>query len=83
MACCSQLLASHAYGECTLHCQMGIQVERFAQRQLDLSNANSSCIQCGICVEVCPMDVLSVGTAGQTVELGGGILGIPRAPWER
>ena len=70
-------------GECTLHCQMGIQVERFAQRQIDLSNINSSCIQCGICIEVCPMDVLSVGTAGQTVELGGGILGIPRAPWER
>ena len=47
-------------GECTRHCQMGIQVQTFAQRRHDLDNSNSSCIQCGICVQVCPMDVLSV-----------------------
>jgi len=69
-------------GECTLHCQMGIQVERFAQRQLDLSNTNSACIQCGICVDVCPMDVLAVGTAGESVSIDGSVLSIPRAPWE-
>ena len=70
-------------GECTLHCQMGIQVEQFAQRQLDLSNSNSACIQCGICVDVCPMDVLSVGSVGEAVTLDDGILSLPRAPWER
>lgn len=46
--------------ECTRYCQMGIQVQKFAQMREDLANHNSACIQCGICVEVCPMDVLSV-----------------------
>ena len=69
-------------GECTYYCQMGIQVERFAQQQLDLSNSNSACIQCGVCVEVCPMDVLSVGKVGEPVQLSGSALSLPRAPWE-
>ena len=30
-----------------------------AKNQEPFSNENSSCIQCGICVTVCPMDVLS------------------------
>jgi NosR/NirI family nitrous oxide reductase transcriptional regulator len=46
--------------ECTRYCQMGIPVQKFAQMREDLANHNSACIQCGICVEVCPMDVLSV-----------------------
>jgi ferredoxin len=32
---------------------------RFALKQELLTNANSSCIGCGICVTVCPMSVLS------------------------
>jgi ferredoxin len=32
---------------------------QFALKQEQLNNANSSCIGCGICVTVCPMDVLS------------------------
>jgi ferredoxin len=32
---------------------------RFAMKQQELNNLNSSCIGCGICVTVCPMDVLS------------------------
>ena len=64
-------------GECTLHCQMGISVERFAQRQLDLSNVNTACIQCGICIEVCPMDVLSIGTTGEAVALDQSVMMIP------
>jgi polyferredoxin len=48
-------------GACTRYCQMGIEVQRFAEVQLPLDNTNSACIQCGICVEVCPMDVLSLG----------------------
>ena len=51
-------------GECTKHCQMGIQVQKFAQRRTDMDNSNSSCIQCGICVQVCPMEVLSIGERG-------------------
>lgn len=48
-------------GECTRFCQMGIDVQSFAQRATSFHNGNSSCIHCGICVQVCPMDVLSVG----------------------
>ena len=28
-------------------------------------NANSTCIQCGVCIDVCPMDVLSFDVADQ------------------
>jgi ferredoxin len=31
----------------------------FAKNQQTFDNANSSCIHCGICIDVCPMDVLS------------------------
>jgi thioredoxin reductase/polyferredoxin len=55
-----------ACGECTRHCQVGIDVMRFAMLQQELNNANSSCIGCGICVTVCPMDVLQFGkTSGK------------------
>ena len=47
-------------GECTRYCQMGIDVRAFAQREMPLSNVTTSCIFCGICVTVCPVDVLSV-----------------------
>ncbi len=51
-------------GECTKQCQMGIDVQKFAQRRVDMDNTNSACIQCGICVAVCPMEVLSIGERG-------------------
>jgi NosR/NirI family transcriptional regulator, nitrous oxide reductase regulator len=47
-------------GECTKYCQMGIDVRAFAQREQPLSNESTSCIFCGICVTVCPVDVLEV-----------------------
>jgi Pyruvate/2-oxoacid:ferredoxin oxidoreductase delta subunit len=47
-------------GECTRYCQMGIDVRAFAQRELPLSNRTTCCIFCGICVTVCPVDVLRV-----------------------
>jgi thioredoxin reductase/polyferredoxin len=47
-------------GECTRFCQMGIDVQAFAQRQTPLHNGNSACIQCGICIQVCPMSVLDL-----------------------
>jgi NosR/NirI family nitrous oxide reductase transcriptional regulator len=45
--------------ECTRNCQVGIDVMNYALRQEPITNANSSCIGCGICVTVCPMSVLS------------------------
>lgn len=49
-----------ACGTCTAACQMGIDVQGFAEKQVPLDNAHSACIQCGVCVEVCPMDTLSL-----------------------
>jgi thioredoxin reductase/polyferredoxin len=48
-----------ACGDCTRNCQVGIDVMQFALKQEELNNLNSSCIGCGICVTVCPMEVLS------------------------
>ncbi len=45
--------------ECSRYCEVGIDVMSFAKNQQSFSNENSSCIHCGICVTVCPMDVLS------------------------
>jgi len=47
--------------QCSKYCQVGIDVMDFAKRQEPLDNRNSSCIQCGICIDVCPVDVLSFG----------------------
>ena len=47
--------------ECSRNCQVGIDVMSFALKQQPLNNANSSCIGCGICVTVCPMDTLGFG----------------------
>ena len=49
--------------ECSRHCQVGIDVMSFALKQEPLNNENSSCIGCGICVSVCPMDTLSFGAS--------------------
>ncbi len=45
--------------ECSRNCQVGIDVMSYALKQQVLDNATSSCIGCGICVTVCPMDTLS------------------------
>lgn len=47
-------------GECTKACQMGIDVQGFAEQGQHLDNTNSACIQCGMCVQACPMSVLSL-----------------------
>jgi thioredoxin reductase/polyferredoxin len=49
--------------ECSRNCQVGIDVMSYALKQEVLDNATSSCIGCGICVSVCPMDTLGFGTA--------------------
>ncbi|MHC4269897.1 MAG: NAD(P)-binding domain-containing protein [Planctomycetota bacterium] len=48
--------------ECSRHCQVGIPVMQYAIKQEDFGNFNTSCIGCGICVTVCPMDTLSYGS---------------------
>jgi polyferredoxin len=52
--------------ECSKFCQVGVDVMAFAKNQQPFDNANSACIQCGICIDVCPMDVLSFDTYGST-----------------
>jgi ferredoxin len=49
----------HRLRQCSRYCQVGIDVMSFALKQEELNNRNSSCIGCGICVAVCPMDTLS------------------------
>jgi len=44
--------------QCSKYCQVGVDVMAFAKNQVTFDNTNSSCIHCGICVTVCPMDVL-------------------------
>ena len=56
--------------DCSRNCQVGIDVMRFALKQEEITNFNSSCIGCGICVTVCPMDVLSFAApAGNGIKL--------------
>jgi len=58
--------------ECSRNCLVGIDVMSFALKQQPIDNSNSSCIGCGICVSVCPMDVLSfspVAVKGQLVQI--------------
>ena len=57
--------------ECSRNCLVGIDVMNFALKQESITNANSSCIGCGICVTVCPMDVLSFGRGRPTSDLVG------------
>ena len=51
--------------ECSRNCQVGIDVMDYALKQEVLDNATSSCIGCGICVSVCPMDTLSFGETNE------------------
>ncbi len=51
--------------QCSKYCQVGVDVMAFAKNQQPFDNTNSACIQCGICIDVCPMDVLSFSTKDQ------------------
>lgn len=46
---------------CSKYCQTGIPVMEFAKAVEEFSNKNSSCIQCGICITVCPVRNLQHG----------------------
>ncbi|MFQ5709751.1 MAG: NAD(P)-binding domain-containing protein [bacterium] len=56
--------------ECSRNCQVGIDVMNYALKQEVLDNESSSCIGCGICVTVCPMDTLSFGKQAELVSAG-------------
>lgn len=45
--------------QCSIQCQVGVDVMAFAKNGQAFSNTETSCIHCGICITVCPMDVLS------------------------
>jgi len=57
--------------ECSKFCQVGVDVMSFAKNQQAFDNTNSGCIHCGICIDVCPMDVLSFDNNGKAVEAVG------------
>ncbi|HHM21876.1 MAG TPA: hypothetical protein ENJ20_07610, partial [Bacteroidetes bacterium] len=52
--------------QCSKYCQVGVDVMAFAKNQETFDNTNSSCIHCGICITVCPMDVLQFETKQHT-----------------
>jgi len=58
--------------ECSRNCLVGIDVMSFAMKQDVLDNSNSSCIGCGVCVTVCPMDVLSFEAKPKQLTAAGG-----------
>jgi len=66
-----------ACNECSRNCQVGIDVMQYALKQETLDNATSSCIGCGVCVTVCPMDTLSFDSGAS---LKGRPEGSPSAP---
>ena len=43
-------------GNCSTHCEMGIDVRAYAQKGQNI--VRSSCVGCGICSAVCPRGVL-------------------------
>lgn len=49
--------------ECSKYCQVGVDVMAFAKNQQPFDNSNTGCIQCGICIDVCPVDVLAFETS--------------------
>ena len=45
-------------GNCSVYCEMGIDVRHYAQRGQDV--VRSSCVGCGVCAAVCPRGVLKL-----------------------
>ena len=45
-------------GNCSTHCEMGIDVRAYAQQGQNI--VRSSCVGCGVCASVCPRGVLKL-----------------------
>jgi polyferredoxin len=54
-------------GMCSTHCEMGIDVRAYAQRNESFTRA--SCVGCGICSEVCPRGVLRLENVSPLVQI--------------
>ncbi len=52
-------------GNCSTHCEMGIDVRSYAQKGQDI--VRSSCVGCGVCAAVCPRGVLRLENSGEDV----------------
>jgi len=54
-------------GNCSTHCEMGIDVRWYAQRGQEI--VRSSCVGCGVCSSVCPRGVLNLenGSEGNRI----------------
>ena len=50
-------------GNCSTHCEMGIDVRAYAQRGQDIVRA--SCVGCGVCAAVCPRGVLRLENSSE------------------
>ena len=50
-------------GNCTTHCEMGIDVRSYAQKGENI--VRSSCVGCGICAAVCPRGVLKLENSSE------------------
>ncbi len=46
---------------CSRYCEVGVDVMKFAVKGEAFGLWNSSCIGCGVCIHVCPTDVLTFG----------------------
>ncbi|MFT6815990.1 MAG: ferredoxin-type protein NapH [Sphingobacteriales bacterium] len=56
-------------GNCSTHCEMGIDVKWYAQRGEPI--IRSSCVGCGICSAVCPRGVLNLESADEDGRFNG------------
>ncbi len=59
-------------GNCSAHCEMGIDVRWYAQRGQNI--VRSSCVGCGVCSSVCPRGVLNLEVKGEKGRFGQPIL---------
>ncbi|CAH1001190.1 hypothetical protein LEM8419_02088 [Neolewinella maritima] len=50
-------------GNCSTHCEMGIDVRAYAQKGQDIVRA--SCVGCGVCAAVCPRGVLRLENSSE------------------
>jgi len=62
-------------GNCSTHCEMGIDVRWYAQRGQNI--VRSSCVGCGICSAVCPRGVLKLENGPRDDRYNGDVLAGP------